>query len=160
MTCNRCDVMKIFCRNKTFVVTNICCDKHNFVATIFLTWQAFFCHDKRRISCDKMMFVATNICCNKHVCCCDKSFVTTSIFLSWQNKSFVLTKLLLQQKWYLWQLPPMIVYMVRLLGHRLNVSTFSQCAAHQHHVISMTMTMIILTDVETWASGLFIGSFT
>ena len=44
----------------------------------------------------------------------------------------------------------MTVYMVRLLGHRLNVSTFCQSAAPQHHVISMTITIIIiLTDVET-----------
>ena len=37
-----------------FVVTNMClcvfcCDKHNFVATKVLSWQTYFCRDKRRV---------------------------------------------------------------------------------------------------------------
>ena len=84
-----------FCCNKSFVTTNM-----------RLLWQmhvchnkTIFCHDKRNLSREKC-FVATNIFCH------NKTFVTTNICL---DKTFVATSLLLlQQKWYLWQLPPMI----------------------------------------------------
>ena len=71
-----------------FVATNIChtfChDKNMFVRTKVLSWQAYFCRDKRRV-----LSPQTHVCHDKHV--------------------FVVTKLLSWQKWYLWQLPPMIV---------------------------------------------------
>ena len=109
-----------FCHNKMFVMTNI-----------LLLQQTHVCHDK--ICCDKHKFVATNICC-------DKCFVATNIILSWhflllqqayfcRNKRrvlswhmFVVTKLLLQQKW--WQLPPMILF--------LTLSATSLLHAHVH----------------------------
>ena len=95
---------------------DFCCDKHVFIMT-----KHFFCHDKSRQNfChDKIMFAATKIfchdkhnfvmtklqhtfvvtkdmfCCNKHVFCCDKQVC-------------VMTNFLLRQKWYLWQLPPVI----------------------------------------------------
>ena len=67
-----------------------------------------FCHDKHTFVATKDVF-----CRDKHV------FVTTKVSLSWQNfcsdkllsqqnTSYVMTKLLLWQKWYLWQLLPMI----------------------------------------------------
>jgi len=73
---------KYFCCVKTFVVTNNCCNKHKFVTTKVLSWQAYFCRDKRH------MLWKTGICHNKHV--------------------FVMTKHLSLQKWYWWQLPSMI----------------------------------------------------
>ena len=71
-----------FYRDKCLVTTNICRDKHIFVATKGLLRQAYFCRDKH-VFIGKHTFVAT-----KHV--------------------FVATKLLSRQKWYLWQSPPMI----------------------------------------------------
>ena len=38
-----------FCRDKSSVASNICCDKHNFVATKVLSGQAYFCRDKTRL---------------------------------------------------------------------------------------------------------------
>ena len=68
---------KYACRDKTFVVTELCLSWQNiFVATKLLSWQIFFC--------------------NKHMFCRNKSFV-------------VVPKVLLRQKWYLWQLLPTIV---------------------------------------------------
>ena len=44
-----------FCHDKQlFVATKIfCCDKHNFVATKVLSWQAYFCRNKRVFCRDK-----------------------------------------------------------------------------------------------------------
>ena len=55
-----------------FVTTNIYCDKHNFVVTNVLSWQAYFC-------CGKHTFVMTKdfFGHNKHM------FVMTKV-LSWQ----------------------------------------------------------------------------
>ena len=82
------------------------------VVTKVLSWQAYFCHNKhvfvmtKHVFChDKSMLVVPKIiCCDKH------NFVATSIFLLWQKTCpvFVATKLLSRQKWYLWQLPPVI----------------------------------------------------
>ena len=74
----------IFCRDKTFVLTNICHGKHNFVATsLFLS---------RLLS--RQTFVTTKILChNKH--------------------NFAATKLLSRQKWYLWQPSPMLLLQSR-----------------------------------------------
>ena len=78
-----------FCRNKSFVVTNICCDKHNFTATNILSLQAYFCHDKH-------VFVST-----KHIFCHDKSMLVATKLLSWQTQQiFVVTIVLLQQKYF------------------------------------------------------------
>ena len=70
-----------FCRDKTFVATNIYCDKRNFayktsllmsrqtrVATKVLSRQAYFCRDKRR-------FFATNTCLSRQT----KIFVSTKM---------------------------------------------------------------------------------
>ena len=48
--------------------------------------------------------------CHKYHFCHDKSFVTASIFCHDKRHFFVVTntKVLSWQKWYLWQLPPMI----------------------------------------------------
>ena len=84
---------KKFCRDKhTFVAIKdvFCRDDHVFVATeVCLQWQ--------------LLSWQNCVCCDKHV------FVATNIILSWQayfcrDKRRVLS----QQKWYLWQLPPMI----------------------------------------------------
>ena len=62
-----------FCGNETFVTTNICHDKHNFVMTKCLSWQAYLCHNKH-------MFVMT-----KHVFCHNKSMLVKTKLLSWQT---------------------------------------------------------------------------
>ena len=101
----------------------------------FLLWQKF-CHDKthlllrQKYACCSKTFVATKyFCCDKHVCR-DKTFVVTKDVLPQQTchkskletKTFLATNILSQwklcfvranpclsrQKWYLWQLPPMI----------------------------------------------------
>ena len=94
-------VMTNICYDRSFVMTNIfCCNKHNFVMTKVWSWQAYFYLDKRHVL-------------TKEKFCCDKYFVTIDIILSQQRfccskHTFVSTKVLLQQKWYLWQLLPML----------------------------------------------------
>ena len=88
-------VTKYFCHDKTFVVTNICHDKHGFVVTIFFFFLGiffFFFFFGR----DKHTFLVT-----KHMFCSDKLvFVMTKKKLSQQNYvcrdkylSFVTTKI-------------------------------------------------------------------
>ena len=110
-----CLLQQNFCHNKyllrqTCVCHNkFCHDKHVFVATkVCLSWQTF--------CCDKIMLVATNICHDKTFVAtifvvkknCEKTFDTRSTLLSWQTHVcckkhvFVTTKLLSQQKLYLW----------------------------------------------------------
>ena len=103
-----------FChdKNMSFLVTkvclwwpNFCSDKHIFCCNkSFVLEQAYFCRDKH-------MFVMT-----KHVFCHDKSMLVVTELVSQQTRIiFVTTKIfchdkhnLLRQKWYLWQLLPMI----------------------------------------------------
>ena len=82
---------KIFCVDKTFVVTNICHNKHNFVVTKVLSWRTwfFFCNKRHVFVATKVCLLWQNFCCNKIM------FFATKLCLS-------------QQKWYLWQLPLMI----------------------------------------------------
>ena len=94
---------KIVCHNKTFVGTNRC-----------LSWQAYFCHDRRHVlswqtcvCCDKSFIAIKKNSANKHKLFCDKTYAT-GIILSQQKVCFVTTKLLSWQKLYLWQLPPVI----------------------------------------------------
>ena len=84
---------KYACRDKTVVVTNtgvsrqiFCRDKHNFVATKLLSRQAYFCRDKRLV-----LSRQTRVCRDK------------TLPKLCQN-----AKTLARQKFYLWQLPPMI----------------------------------------------------
>ena len=111
---------KCACHDKTFVATNIYRNKHVFVVTEVLSWQAYF-------SCNKRCVLSWQnyVCHYKYLSwqtfCHDKnmfvmtSFVTASILLSRQKSCFVatnmcvMTKLLSWQKWYLWQLPPTIL---------------------------------------------------
>ena len=86
-----------------FVATNTCMSRQNtsFVATeLYLSRQNIFVATKHL---SRQIFVATNICRDNHV------FFATSILLSRQKTYFVSTNTcLLRQKWYLWQLPPVI----------------------------------------------------
>ena len=71
----------------------------------------YFCGDKS--------FVTTTTCCRKYHFCRDKSFVTTNTcchkyHFCRDKHVFVATKLLSRQKWYLWQLPPVILHVVSL----------------------------------------------
>ena len=93
------------CCNKTFVATNTC-----------LSWQAYFCRDKRVVHSDYWLPLVyqhtyphdslpcsiTGGSCHKYNFCCDKSFVVTNVCLPWQNFRhnkimFVVTKRLLRQ---------------------------------------------------------------
>ena len=121
-------------------------DKHNFVTTKVLSQQAYFCRDKRVF----FFFVAT-----KHIFCRDKSMLVASQFLSFlslknislsRKHTFVATKTtkhLSRQKWYLWQLSPMIPVRTTVLrpdmtfaiarasnleDHRVNESQSVSCA--------------------------------
>ena len=76
------------CRDKTFVMTNRC-----------LSWQRF-CHDKHT-------FVVT-ILCSRDTYLPQRKFIVTNINCVATKHVFVATKLLSHQKWYLWQLLPMI----------------------------------------------------
>ena len=83
----------IACRDKImFSRQNYVCHEK------WLPWQ-MFCRDKKK----KKKKNRDNFPPPR-----DNTFVTTSILLSRQNTCFVATKLLLRQKWYLWQLLPMI----------------------------------------------------
>ena len=75
------------CRDKTFVTTNICNDKHNFVATNT-------CLSRQNYA--SIIFVATNTCLSRQIFYCDKhDFVATSILLLRQRTCFVGTKMIL-----------------------------------------------------------------
>ena len=70
----------IFCDDKTFVVTNICHNKHNFVVTKVLSWRTWFFWQQ------KTCFVTTNMCLlQRKYACCDKTFVATKLCLLQQN---------------------------------------------------------------------------
>ena len=117
-------------QKQMFVTTHLillrqkfCCNKHTFVTTnSCLSWQnmAFVmtkvCLSQQNICCDKIVwhdkrFGATTIFCD------DKSFVTTSILLLRQKTCFVMANTCLSwQKWYLWQLLPMIYSCSLLTG--------------------------------------------
>ena len=112
---------KYACCNKTFVMTKLCLSWQIFVTTNVLLWQMF--------CCDHHTFVTTNnlFCHDKHM------FVMTSKWpvVSWQthvclNKHvFVATKPLSWQKWYLWLLLPMIVF--------IHIFWLFLCMNQKHH---------------------------
>ena len=117
-----------FCRDElVFVATNTCLSQQNtsfVVSKVCLPWQNCVCHDKvflsrqTRVCRYKHAFVTTKdmFCCDTHVCHDKSRLVTTKLCLLWQkfccNKNmFVATNTYLSgQKWYLWQLPPMITH--------------------------------------------------
>ena len=79
--------------------TCVCCDK-SFVLTSILLYA---------LGKPQHVFVATNIIfVTTNSIFWWQIFVMTNILLSQQKTCFVATKLLLWQKWYLWQLPPII----------------------------------------------------
>ena len=95
-SCHRyhfCGDKSFVCRHKSFVMTNICCDKY-----IILSRQAYFYRDKlpqvsflsrqkyvcRHKNCQHKTFVMTDICCDKH------NFVTTSLLLSRQAATSII----------------------------------------------------------------------
>ena len=87
------------CCDKTFVATNICCNKHNFVTTKLLLWEVTFVATSMQICLlsRQKCFVVTNIILpwQKHACrdkrgvllhqicvCCDKRHATKIIFVA------------------------------------------------------------------------------
>ena len=84
-------------RQSIFVAINICLDKHVFVTTKLLSWQAYFYCNKEAFCCDK---------CVHH----DKSKLVMIKLLSWQNyvchdkylswQKYVMTKVLSQQAYF------------------------------------------------------------
>ena len=112
--------------HKSFVATNICRDKSFVVTKSMAPIQRKWCLLRENI----FVFVTTKVLSQQ------KHFLTTNIFLSWQNfccskHIFVATKdclvmtnmcllrqnLFSQQKWYLWQLSPMIADVISLCGY-------------------------------------------
>ena len=88
-----------------------CCDKHVFVAT-----KHIFCSDKNMLVRDKhtllqKYFVATKLGLSRQKLCPGKHIVvaTKDVFCRNKRMFVVKKKLLLWQKWCLWQLPPVIV---------------------------------------------------
>ena len=141
--CTRFQVPKIIYQMEEAYIIIICENLTGFLAACFYHWwelpqvsfllqqtcvchdKHLFCHDKNMLVvttplswqnyCDKT-FVTTNIWLNKHM------FVATSILLSWQKMCFLVTELLLRQKWYLWQLPSMIA-VDRVVYRSVNIHT-------------------------------------
>ncbi len=102
----------MFCRDK-----NISRDKHKFVATKLVKTNIW--RDKHNFGTTKVLSRQTHVCLDE------------TRLLSRQNYAsiiFVATKHLSQQKWYLWQLPPMIDFVptcIALVCH----SWYRQCFA-------------------------------
>ena len=117
-----------------FVATKhiFCCKKSMLVATKLLSWQTFFCHDKHMYVTIKLIFlVATKVClffvATKIFCHNKHNFVATKVLsrqtyfchnkrcvLLWQtcichDNTCLLRQNFCYAKWYLWQLPPMII---------------------------------------------------
>ena len=99
-------IMSHVCHDKTHLLSrqaHVCRDKSMLVLTKLLSWQNYVCCDwyllRQKFRRDKhiYMFLTTNIILLRQAYfCCNKKHV------------FVATKVLSQQKWYLWQLPPTI----------------------------------------------------
>ena len=117
------EVGQIFLSWQSLSWQKFCCNKHAFVTT-----KDVFCHNKRvchsksKLVVTKLLLQQNYFCHDEKNCLSFQSFVMTSIFchdkrcvLSRQthvclNKHvFVVTKVLSQQKFYLWQLLPTIV---------------------------------------------------
>ena len=79
-----------FCHDKSFVTTNICSNKHNFVTTKLLSRQAHFCRDKH-------VFVAT-----KHIFCHNKSMLVTTKLVT-TNTCLVSRQIFVATKVWSWQ---------------------------------------------------------
>ena len=87
-----------FCHDKSMLVmTN---DKHVVMTSLFLLQQTHVCGDD------------THLLSQQKYACHDKTFVATNTCLSHQKfcrgKHTFENTCLSQQKWYLWQVPPMI----------------------------------------------------
>ena len=124
-----CVAMKVLLQQNTSFVAKkyFCHDKHVFVATELLSWQIFVatntCYDKnfsllRQTLCHNKTFVTTSILLSwqkmcllwqKYVCHNKNTFVVTKDMFCYANMRLSWQKLLSQQKWCMWQLPPMIV---------------------------------------------------
>ena len=97
-----------------------------FVATKVCLPRQNFCRDK-------VMFVATNLSWRNS--CREKRFVATSVFLS-------------RQKWYLWQLPPMIIYHMKT--DRCSADNTSAKQPHQITSKTPTDTQTKIKKIKWW----------
>ena len=96
---------------------HLCCDKHTFVPTnTRLSRQTHVCPDKTllwswpKYACGNKTFVTTKLCLSHQNICRARSFVATKDVFCHDKHMFVATNTcLLQQKWHLWQFPPMIM---------------------------------------------------
>ena len=144
-----------FCCDKSFVTTKICLPQQNFCPDkimfchdkIFLSWQTQklchdkhtfvvtkdeFCHDKH-VYCYKRISVVTKFRLRQNYVCRDKTFVTTKYVFCHDKHMFVTIKLLLQQKWYLWQLLPMIhLFINKIDSNTVNMKNWQRlkCSIH------------------------------
>ena len=128
-----------FCGNKTFVTTNICRDKHNFVMTKCLSWQAYFCHYKH-------MFVMT-----KHVFCHNKSTLVKTKLLSWQTH-------VCRNKCLLWQMFCHTKYsFCRNKRHALMWQTHVYCDKHVFVATKIVLVAAPANDTIE-ATGIYMGT--
>ena len=94
-----------FCRDKGMLVaTKVCLSRQKYACRDKTFLVAKVCLSRQQFCRKKIMFVATNVCRSKHV--------------------FVATKVLLRQKFYLWQLPPMRFFGTNKTGSN-NVETLT-----------------------------------
>ena len=103
------------CHDRTHLLLqqNFCNDKHNnFVVTELLSWQAYFCHNNRHV-----LLRQTRVLLQQSFC---------------HNKTFVVTKLLSQQKWYLWQFPPVVE--VLLYDCVTGIALLLRCLCAEFHM--------------------------
>ena len=134
------------CAYEIFVATNtdnfVCTKRQHtsFFATKLCLLRQNFCCDKSfaagnnwtRVCRDKKYFVVTIIILSRHKFCRNThTFVATTKDVFCRDKYvFVATELLSRQKWYLWQLPPMVFP----TGFTTTaVSVFNQCR-YSHEV--------------------------
>ena len=94
---NVCLARQKLCRNKIVATKYFCCNKHVFVATNVLSWQAYFvttkdmfCHDtclswQTRVCRDKHVFVVTKILAAAPTY--DSSVVTSAAYFNWDLSS-------------------------------------------------------------------------
>ena len=82
----------IFCRGKTFIVTNICRNKHNFCRD-----KHVFCRNKRRLLSRQSTLVATKLLVSKHLVSkllSQQNYVSQQKFCR-DKHTFVATKMIL-----------------------------------------------------------------
>ena len=132
---------------------NFCRYKHD--KTCLFLWQKYACCDKLTFATNT--FVATHVLLQQKFCHCKCTFVATKDVFCHDKSMLVTTKLLSQQKWYLRQLPPTIVWRSCKVSGQ-SVEKKQACVAEP---AAWTEHRELLTSskpwkaVKTWIAGVF-----